>query len=718
MKLCTRDNPILLTVFQEISGLMRVAFLNNPVIRAMRQIGSWLIEPSPRLHFPEQRRQAQLLSIIHVILFVFGLTTGVFAYWDQLKASPYDQVVTAVGLGLILIAYGLGRTHWYTTSAAFTIVMVSGAVFVLAIPDGETIRANMLIYLVLPVLLSSVLLPFRYTARLIGLQTVGMLAYNFHFHPAGSENWIGFVLTVSVLILISTRYLVQRERVRQVLQEQTQAALEAGEQRYRALFDHSLNAFALHKVVTDEQGNAVDYVFLEANRAFEEMTGLSAADIIGKPVTEVIPGIEDTSLIRVYGRVAQTREPVRFEQFFPPLGRYYDIAAFSPRPGQFAALFFDVTARVEAEAALRESEAQYRELFEGVDDAITVHDLEGRILDVNEAACRRLGYTRDELLHMKVTDLDEPGAYAGGFAERLRQQLTAGQLGGINGVHVAKDGRRIDIEVNSKVINYHGQRAVLAVVRDITERKHAEHQLRENEARYRAVVEYQTEFIVRWKPDGTRTFVNEAYCRYSGLPREQLVGHKFTLTPDEIIRGIVDRLQSSGDGKPVESDTLRLVKPDGTTGWIEWFDHGIFDENGQLIEVQSVGRDVTERIMMGEQVRQERDRAQQYLDIAGAMLVALNPQGEITLINRKGREILGYAEDELIGQNWFECCLPPGTRDDVFAYFQETIKGEITASEHYENAIITRSGEERLIAWHNTVLHDAAGNITATLSSG
>jgi PAS domain S-box-containing protein len=705
-------------VFQEISGLMRVAFLNNPVIRAMRRIGNWLIEPSPRLHSPEQRQQAQLLSIIHVILFVFGLTTGVFAYWDQLKASPYDQMVTAVGLGLILIAYGLGRTRRYTISAAFTIVMVSGAVFILAIPDGKTMRTNMLIYLVLPVLLSSVLLPFRYTARLIALQTVGMLAYDFHFHPPGANNWISFVLMVSVMILISTRYLVQRERIRQVLQEQTQAALEAGEQRYRALFDHSLNAFALHAVVTDEQGNVVNYVFLEANRAFEEMTGLSAADIIGKPVTEVLPGIEDTSLIHVYGHVAQTREPVRFEQFFPPLGRYYDIAAFSPQPGQFAALFFDVTARVEAEAALRESEAQYRELFEGVDDAILVHDPEGRILDVNGATCRRLGYTREELLHMKVTDLDEPGDYADGFAERLRQQLADGQLGGINGAHVTKDGRRIDIEVNSKVINYHGQRAVLAVVRDITERKRTERQLRENEARYRAVVEYQTEFIVRWKPDSTRTFVNEAYCRYIGQPREQLVGQKFALTTTDTIRTIIDQLMLSRDGKPVEPDTHRLVKPDGTTGWIEWFDHGIFDENGQLVEVQSVGRDVTERIVMGEQVRQERDRAQQYLDIAGVMLVALNPQGEITLINRKGREILGYAEDELIGRNWFECCLPPATRDDVFTYFQKTIQDNITAFEHYENAIITKSGEERLIAWHNTVLHDAAGNITATLSSG
>ncbi len=1102
--------------------MIQVPFPNNRVVRVLRRIGNWLIEPSPRVQAPEQRRQAQLLSVIHLILFWFGFIAGVVTYWEYLKASRQDQVITLLSLVLVVIAYGIGRMRYFMISAVFTTIMITGAIFALAIPYGNVDRANMLIYLVLPVLLSSVLLPFRYTVRLITLQTVGMVAYEIYYRIPDSEDWTGFVFTVSITILISARYLVQRERARQSIlfktesryqafvenlpigvyrttptaagefvmanptfislmgfaseedlksvrvvdiyvdpddrtrfietvlaqgsvsdvelhlkrkdgallwglvsarivrddndgtlycdctikditaQKQTEAALEAGEQRYRALFDHSLNAFALHTVITDEQGKVVDYVFLEANRAFEIMTGLHAADIIGQRVTAVLPGIEDTSLIHIYGHVAQTREPVRLEQFFPPLGRHYDIAAFSPHPGQFATLFFDITARVEAENALRESEAQYRELFEGVDDAITVHDLEGRLLDVNQATCRRLGYTREELLQMNVSDLDEPGEYADGFQERVRQQIAQGQLSDINGAHITKDGRRIDIEANTKVITYHGQRAVLAVVRDMTERKRAEealkrsedtlkgifraapigvgvvsnrvfmwtsdylqtmlgysaeelsgqsarivyesqeefervgrdkyaqfeqgtvgtvetrfkrkdgqlidillssspldpedlevgvvftalditdrkrieetlyyiaqrswattsdaffdslvqhlgktlgvdyafigeldqdtvqgaqklrmtalyalgssaapleydlagtpceqiigsemhcyphhvqslfpdapiladfdvesfmaiplwdaegeplgiiaimhrttlsttalaesmlqvvsvraahelerrraeHQLRESETRYRAVVEHQAEFIVRWTPDGTRTFVNEAYCRYFGQPREQLIGQKFLLTTDENRQLIIDQVAQLNAGKRIEPDLKQITKPDGATAWIEWFDHGIYDENGQLAEIQSVGRDVTDRILMAEQVRQERDRAQRYLDIAGVMLVALNEQGEITLINRKGREILGYAEDELIGQNWFETCLPASSRDEVLNYFQEVIHGNLVAFEHYENPVITKTGEERLIAWHNTLLHDAAGRITGTLSSG
>jgi PAS domain S-box-containing protein len=132
-----------------------------------------------------------------------------------------------------------------------------------------------------------------------------------------------------------------------------------------------------------------------------------------------------------------------------------------------------ITERKQAEAALGESEAHFRKLFEGIDDAVFVHDKESNILAVNEATCRRLGYSRDELLQMKTTDIDAPD-YAAGFEERLKQQLATGGMSGIGGVHITNDGRQIFVDVNTKIINYQGQAAVLAVCRDITERKRAE----------------------------------------------------------------------------------------------------------------------------------------------------------------------------------------------------------------------------------------------------
>lgn len=125
------------------------------------------------------------------------------------------------------------------------------------------------------------------------------------------------------------------------------------------------------------------------------------------------------------------------------------------------------TERNAAYTTLTERELLYRTLFEGVNDSIVVHDLEGKILEINDSSVRRLGYSRDELLHMKVTQLDHPD-FAAKFDERLEQQLRYGSLDDIFGTHVSKDGRHIPVQVSTRVIPYKGQKAIVAVVHDIS----------------------------------------------------------------------------------------------------------------------------------------------------------------------------------------------------------------------------------------------------------
>ena len=115
---------------------------------------------------------------------------------------------------------------------------------------------------------------------------------------------------------------------------------------------------------------------------------------------------------------------------------------------------------------------------------------------------------------------------------------------------------------------------------------------------------------------------------------------------------------------------------------------------------------------------EEKDKNQMYLDIAEVILVALDKNGRITLINRKGCRILGYEYHELIGKNWFKTCLPPESRHEVFEVFKQLMAGKIEAVEYNENPVLTRSGEKRLIAWHNANLKNKHGDISGTLSSG
>ncbi len=116
-----------------------------------------------------------------------------------------------------------------------------------------------------------------------------------------------------------------------------------------------------------------------------------------------------------------------------------------------------------------------RTLFDAIDDAVFVHDSAGNILEANPAACRRLGYTRDELLRLTTRDIDAP-EFAQGFQERLRTQLRSGAFR-CEGVHRTRDGRLIPVDINTSAIMVNGMPAVLAVMRDITQRKQAEEAL-------------------------------------------------------------------------------------------------------------------------------------------------------------------------------------------------------------------------------------------------
>jgi len=131
------------------------------------------------------------------------------------------------------------------------------------------------------------------------------------------------------------------------------------------------------------------------------------------------------------------------------------------------------------------------------------------------------------------------------------------------------------------------------------------------------------------------------------------------------------------------------------------------------LEASEIKREQAEQAL-----REERDKAQRYLDLAGTMFVAIDANQRVALINKKGCEILGYEVEEIIGKNWFDTFLPERVKGEVKTVFDKLMALEVEPVEFSENPILTRNGEEKVIAWHNTVLIDEAGNITGTLGSG
>jgi PAS domain S-box-containing protein len=134
--------------------------------------------------------------------------------------------------------------------------------------------------------------------------------------------------------------------------------------------------------------------------------------------------------------------------------------------------------------------------------------------------------------------------------------------------------------------------------------------------------------------------------------------------------------------------------------------------------VRPVWRSLEQRNIALAALRKEKDKAQKYLDIAGVILVVLDREGRTTLINKKGSEVLGRNESEILGRNWFANFVPDAERKRTKACFEELMVGDTGALEYFENPVLTKDREERIIAWHNTVLRDEDGSAAGTLSSG
>ncbi len=169
-----------------------------------------------------------------------------------------------------------------------------------------------------------------------------------------------------------------------------------------------------------------------------------------------------------------------------------------------------------------------------------------------------------------------------------------------------------------------------------------------------------------------------------------------------LVKSSIDEVQSLTDslGRIIASLKLAILRTGATK-----VDLGL----GEVIEAKEKAERETKR---------EQERAQKYLDVAGVMFVALDASGKVVMANRKTCETLGYDEGEIVGKNWFSVFLPKKARDEVRAVNRQLLAGKVEPAEYHENPVLTKSGEERLIAWHNTLMKSEKGAITGTLSSG
>lgn len=628
----------------------------------------------------------------------------------------------------------------------------------------------------------------------------------------------------------------------------------------------------------------------------------------------------------------------------------------------------DITAKKNVEETLRKNEHKYRALFEQSKDAIFIISLDKKHIDVNSQACQMLGYTKEELLSMPVGKIISEECLSDS-QNKFEALLRGEKIPIYQRYFKRKSGEVFPVEIDVALI-YDGKGKpmhIQSIVRDITEQQNLQKALEQSKAKYKGIVEDQTEMICRYLPNGTLTFVNEAYCKYFNKHKYELIGNNFMPPiPEEDRKKMDNAIKSINKDKPYVIVEHRVIMPDKSIRWQRWTNRAIFDEEGNISEYQAVGMDITEtkeaqkalkeseeklrstissmddivfvldkngvfidyyqphshndlyvppeqfigkpfstvlpenivrpmtvaveavkithkpqefeyfihmenhiswflakisprltaegdfsgvtivarnitdrkrseeRLRESEtqfkaqyknlpiptytwkkddndfiltdynntvkdltngnirnslgissrvfykdmpeipkimfrcfikknkitteiaheiyekdnkyfnftfiyvppnmvmvhteniteqklanmRVRKERDKAQNYLDVAQVMLLALNDKGEITMINQRGCDILEYKENELIGKNWLETCIPEHKRKEVMEIFKHTVINGDKLIESVENYIITKSGKIKIIEWHNSIIRDDYGNITGSLSSG
>lgn len=265
--------------------------------------------------------------------------------------------------------------------------------------------------------------------------------------------------------------------------------------------------------------------------------------------------------------------------------------------------------RDQAQKAKESVERRNRAILQAQPDLLTITHLDGEILYYHGHPDRLLLPVSD-VLGKNLRDL-LPHDLNSAFQKIFQKVLRTGQMV----VHEYSLEVRGEIRhFEARVVPYLDNQ-VLSIIRDITKRRNAEMYRAESDARYRAVVEDQTELISRWLPDTTFTFVNDAYCRYFGKSRERLIGR--SLRPLIYKADLpafnhhLASLQNLPPDNPSAIIELRAILPSGEVRWQQWLHRAIFDEDGHLTEFQSVGRDITDLKNNREALEQMNARLQQ-----------------------------------------------------------------------------------------------------------
>ena len=388
--------------------------------------------------------------------------------------------------------------------------------------------------------------------------------------------------------------------------------IRQSEERYRTILDEMEDAY----FEVDLAGN---YTFV--NDAGCRHLGYSREELIGATFRGQMAKEEIDIVYNAFNKIFRTGKPVKVISY--KVVRKDGTTGFTEMTGfplknqqgeviGFRGVGHDITERKQMEEYLRQSEEKYRAIIENIQDGYFEVDLAGNCTFFNESLREIYGYPKEELMGMnfqQYADKENAKKVFNAFNEIYQTGIT----GSIFEYEIIrKDGTRGQVEVSASLIKDSSGKPIgfRGTTRDVTERRKMEETIRQSEEKYRTILDEMEDAYFEVDLAGNITFLNDAICRLLRYPKEELLGESFRVHVNKddlhIVYNAFGRIYSTG--KPERDLCYKAVRKDGTTGFAEMTGFPLRNQKGEMIGFRGIGREVTERMKMEENLRQSEEK--------------------------------------------------------------------------------------------------------------
>jgi len=452
--------------------------------------------------------------------------------------------------------------------------------------------------------------------------------------------------------------------------KRAEEALKESEEKFRALFEQA--AVGVAQIET-ETGR-----FLSINPRYCEIVGYTIQEMQNLSFREIthpedLQADLDNAKLLIEGKI---RESSSEKRYYHKNGSIVWVNltvspmwAVGEKTNYHIAVVQDITERKRIEEALQMTQFS----VERAPESVIWIDSEGHLDYVNEAACRSLGYAREELLSMSIWHID-PGFPQERWSTHW-QELPKPGPSTRESHHRTKEGKIFPVEITGDYLKYGDKEYHVIFARDITERKRAEEALRSSEEKYRTILETIEEGYFEVDISGNFTFFNDSLCKIIGYLKDEMMGMNNRQYMDkENAKKVYQTFnQVYTTGEPHVSFDWEIIKKDGTKRFIESSVSLIRNSKSEQIGFRGVVRDITERKKAEEALRESEERFRELYDNAPVGYFEYDSQGHITSVNRTELEMSGYIFEEMIGQPVWEFIEEGIARQQILAKLAGTM---------------------------------------------